>query len=86
MKVQYGHVAMLGMPASTSDHEVFISQATIKQVYLWWPRRCDITGKRLWLTCAYRGIIIWTGPGNPIDIEEVRYYDTAEYLMQQLKQ
>jgi hypothetical protein len=75
---------MLGMPGFNADHEVFISRATVKQVYLWWPRCCDITGKRLWLTCAYRGIAVWTGPGEPI--EEVRYYDTADYLMQQLKQ
>lgn len=75
---------MLGMPEYNCDHEVFISRATVEQVYVWWPQRCDITGKRLWLTQAYKGIAVWTGPGEPI--EEVRYYDAAEYLMQQLKQ
>jgi hypothetical protein len=75
---------MLGMPEYNCDHEVFMSRATVEQVYVWWPQRCDITGRSIWLTSAYRGIAVWTGPGE--SIEEVRYYDTAQYLMQQLKQ
>jgi hypothetical protein len=73
---------MLGMPGYNNNHEVFVSRVAIEQVYMWWPHRCGITGKRLWFTSAYKGIVVWSGPGEPI--EEVRYYDTAEYLMQQL--
>jgi hypothetical protein len=75
---------MLGIPEYNNDHEVFVSRAIFKPIYLWWPQRCGITGKRLWLTSAYKGIAVWHGPGHPI--EEVHYYDAAEYLMQQLKQ
>lgn len=64
--------------------DIFDQRANFKQIYCIWPRRCYITGKRLWLTHAYQGTAVWTGPGEPI--EEHRYYDEVEYLIRKLKQ
>lgn len=64
--------------------DIFNSRATFKLVYLLWPRRCYISNKRLWLTHAYKGTAVWTGPGEPV--EEHRYYDEVEYLIEKLKQ
>ena len=66
------------------QYDPFNARAEFKSVYLIWPRRCYLTGKRLWLTHAYKGTALWTGPGAPV--EEVRYYDEVEYLIKKLKQ
>lgn len=33
--------------------------------FLWVPRRCKLSRKFLWLCWAYRGTVMWTGPGEP---------------------
>lgn len=33
--------------------------------FVLWPRHCYLTNKRLWLTQAYRGTRVITGPGEP---------------------
>ena len=63
--------------------DIFNSRAGFKTVYCIVPRRCYISGKRLWLTNAYRGTAVWTGPGT--QVEEHRYYDEVEYLIRKLK-
>jgi len=65
------------------QYDIFNSRATFKNVYLFWPRRCYLTGKWMWLTHAYQGIAVWTGPGEPAI--ECRYYDEVEYLLEKLK-
>lgn len=64
--------------------DIFNQRAKFKLVYLLWPRRCYISNKRLWLTHAYKGTAVWTGPGTPV--EEHRYYDEVEFLIEKLKQ
>jgi hypothetical protein len=49
-----------------------------------WPRRCYISGKRLWLKKAYKETAMWTGPGDPV--YESRWYDRYEFIMLTLKQ
>lgn len=65
------------------QYDPFNNRAEFKSMYLFWPRRCYISGKRLWLTHVYQGTAVWHGPGTPL--EEHRYYDKAEYLMWTLK-
>lgn len=48
------------------------------------PRRCHVSGKRLWLTYAYRRTAMWTGPGDPIF--EHRWYDKIEFIIERLKE
>ena len=51
--------------------------------YSLWPRRCDYTGKLLWLTLAYKGTSMLTGPGEPIF--EFRWCGRQEYLFLKIK-
>jgi hypothetical protein len=45
----------------------YVSQATQWRLkFSMWPRRCSISGKRIWLEDAYRGIRTITGPGTPV--------------------
>lgn len=65
------------------QYDPFNARAEFKQVYCIWPRRCYITGKRLWLTHAYRGTAVWTGPGDPA--VWTRWYSNEEMLVLKLK-
>jgi len=47
------------------------------------PRRCYYSNKFIWLTWAYRGTAMWTGPGEPVF--EHRWVDRKEYLLLQIK-
>lgn len=47
------------------------------------PRRCYFSGKYLWLTTAYKGTAIVTGPGEPVF--EHRWCESKEYLFLKIK-
>lgn len=47
------------------------------------PRRCYYSNKFLWLTTAYKGTAVWTGPGEPVF--DHRWCDTKEFLFQKIK-
>lgn len=51
--------------------------------FVWFPQKCRITGKRLWLEDAYVQIAMYTGPGEPIF--EYRWYDKDEFLISKIK-
>lgn len=51
--------------------------------YSLWPRRCHYTGKLLWLTSAYMGTSMLTGPGDPIF--DYRWCERHEYLFLKIK-
>ena len=51
--------------------------------FTWFPEKCEITGKRLWLTNAYRQTAMWTGPDEPVF--EHRWYDKNEFLIAKIK-
>lgn len=51
--------------------------------FIIWPRKCHVTGKRLWLTRTYKQTAMWTGPGDPVF--EYRYYDKNTFLIEKLK-
>lgn len=48
-----------------------------------WPRRCFYTGKYLWLTWAYLGTAMITGPGDPVF--EDRWCERHAYLFLKIK-
>lgn len=66
------------------QYDIFNDRADFKLVYLFWPRRCHNTGKRLWLTHAYKGTVVWHGYSEPV--EEHRYYDEVEFIIRKLQQ
>ena len=61
----------------------FYRRATWRERFLWWPQRCDLTGRRLWLCRAMEGEAVWTGPGEPVHV--YKYHCSEEHLMWILK-
>lgn len=51
--------------------------------FIFWPKRCYLSGKFMWLEYAYRKTFLWVGPGEPI--VEHRWYSKEEYIIDQLK-
>ena len=44
----------------------FFRKAHWQLRFVLWPRRCDLSNKRIWLKQAYRGTVVITGPGDPV--------------------
>ena len=65
-------------------YDQFHARARWALKFCWWPTRCEITGRRLWLCNAYLGEAVWTGPGEPV--YEHRWHASTEHLIWQLKQ
>lgn len=51
--------------------------------FAWFPKRCHISKKPIWLKFAYAQTARWYGPGDYID--EIRWYDKHEFLIAKLK-
>lgn len=51
--------------------------------FLFFPQRCYISKRLLWLENAYKQTAMWTGPGDPVF--EHRYYDKTEFLVNKIK-
>jgi hypothetical protein len=47
------------------------------------PRRCHLSNKLIWMRRGYRGIAMWTGPGEPAF--DIRWVDRNEYLLAKIK-
>jgi hypothetical protein len=65
-------------------YDAFQDRALWRLKFIWWPKRCELSNRLLWLTFAYQGTATWTGPGEPID--EHRYHEPVEHIIWQLKQ
>jgi hypothetical protein len=50
--------------------------------FAWLPKRCDISGERIWLKYGYRLTRIITGPGE--SIFEYRWHDKNTHIMWKL--
>ena len=70
------------MPDEYNDKR-FLSRADTELKFLLWPRRCHVTGRWMWLTCAYRAMYVITGPGDPAIW--YRWYSSTEMLILKLK-
>ncbi len=51
-------------------------------VFALWPRRCEITGRRIWWDRCYRGIVFITGPGEPVN--EWIYLSIESFIVERL--
>ncbi len=51
--------------------------------FAWFPRRCALTHKLIWLNLAYMGTVIYTGPGE--SVVEFRWHEANEHLIWLLK-
>ena len=50
------------------DHgdDIFYRRAVWYKKFVWFPRRCVLSDELIWLTFAYKGTAMFTGPGDPI--------------------
>jgi hypothetical protein len=72
---------MLGMPDLM---EAFYNRAVWQLKFVYWPRRCNLSQRWIWpFSHAYKGTVIWTGPGTPA--VEVQWHDGVEHLVWLLK-
>jgi hypothetical protein len=44
----------------------FYRRAYWQLKFVLWPRRCDLSDRRIWLKRAYCGTVVITGPGDPV--------------------
>lgn len=56
----------------------FLSRAQWNLRFCLIPRRCRVNKKSIWLRYAYRGVAMWTGPGEPA--YEVHWVSKEEFL------
>jgi hypothetical protein len=61
----------------------FYKKAVWYYKFAWLPHRCNITNRRIWLTCAYQGIAVYTGPGEPVF--EKKWIGKEEFMIARLK-
>lgn len=63
-------------------YDAFYDRASWKLKFIWWPTRCELSNRLLWLTFAYQGTAIWSGPGE--DAVEHRYHSSVEHILWEL--
>ena len=54
-----------------------------EKVFCILPRRCNYTGKYLWLKYAYKGTSMLTGPGDPLF--SYRWCESKSYMFLKIK-
>ena len=62
-----------------SDLDHFYYRAQWQPKFALWPRRCVISGRRIWLERAYQGTATYTGPGEPV--YEHHWHGRVEHLL-----
>jgi hypothetical protein len=68
----------MGYQSHTFD-DAFLSRATWTLEFAWWPRRCMLSKRLIWLERAYCGVGIWTGPGE--NVIEVKWANEEEFFI-----
>jgi hypothetical protein len=71
------------MGVDFEPYDDFYDRASYQYLWCLWPRRCYITGRRMWLKVAVRGRAVWHGPGDPA-VEE-RWFDRDQALLMFMK-
>jgi hypothetical protein len=61
----------------------FYHRAQWELKFAWLPHRCNLTKRIIWLSQAYRGTVMWTGPSEP-EIETV-WHSKNQHLIWMLK-
>lgn len=64
-------------------YDPFYDRAHWYYTFSWWPRRCELSNKRIWMQRAYKGIRMITGPGEPVF--EVRWITRENFMIARLK-
>jgi len=73
-----GYLGKKAMAMNWDNDESFYRKAVWRERFAWWPRRCNISNKRIWLKKCMMGVAMWTGPGEPVF--EFKWHDSKEHL------
>ena len=74
----------LGYQSKTMEEAdaFYYKMATWTAKFAWWPHRCELTKRIIWLQYAYRGCVRWSdGWATP----DYRWHDRHEHLIWTLK-
>lgn len=64
----------------------FREHAVWQLQFMWWPARCYLSGRFIWLKTAYKGIRkVGSIVESNYEIYEYRYHDKIEHLIWLLK-
>jgi hypothetical protein len=74
---------MFYAPYMPDGDAMFYGRAKWKLKFALWPRRCEISKQRIWLTHGYEGTAMWSGPGDPV--YEYKWHSKTEHIIYQLK-
>ena len=61
----------------------FRRRAVWYKKFAWWPSRCMLSHRVIWLTIGYKGTAMWTGPGSPVF--EHHWISKEEFLFAKFK-
>ena len=78
------HRARLGYSVKSPEEmdQAFYARAVWALEFAWWPHRCELTRRIIWLQHAYRGCVKWSdGWATP----DYRWHDRHEHLIWTLK-
>ena len=78
-----GYYSKRLMARDRDRDESFYRRAVWVKRFAWWPKRCDCSGRWLWLQRVMMGVAMYTGPGDPVF--EFRWHDAKEHMMFLLK-
>ena len=78
-----GYYSKRLMARDRDRDEHFYRRAVWVKRFAWWPKRCDCSGRWLWLQRVMMGVAMYTGPGDPVF--EFRWHDAKEHVMFLLK-
>ena len=78
-----GYYSKRLMARDRDRDESFYRRAVWVKRFAWWPKRCDCSGRWLWLQRVMMGVAMYTGPGDPVF--EFRWHDAKEHVVFLLK-
>lgn len=58
-------------------------RAVWSMMFCWFPVKCHITKRFMWLKMAYCGTLMFHGPGEPVT--DFRWHDPEQHLIWLLK-
>lgn len=73
---------MFNDPGHRNNAE-WLKLSAVNQLRPWWPRRCAISGKWVWIKPAIRVRRMITGPGDPVIIDH--WVEAKTFTFQSLK-
>ena len=64
-------------------YDPFWDRAQWEHKFAFWPRRCSLSNRKIWMEKAYKGTRMITGPGEPVF--EYRWLTKDQFMIGKLK-